>query len=109
RMVRAEGCDEVDAGKARRIRAGAAADLEEAQCVKIEPAGRSTRWRRLSSGSRKNNTRPPPPAGLTGSENCTPRAPSVARVDSMESTRSATCRQPASELTAVSFRDSSAW
>src|ERR1051325_11523027 len=58
--------------------------------MRIESAGRSMRWSKLPSRSRKNSTLPPPPAGLTGSVKVTPRRSSSARVAAMESTRKAT-------------------
>src|SRR5438094_546801 len=63
-----------------------------------DPALRSTKCRRFPSPSLKNNTRPPPPAGWIDSSKITPWRISASRATSIESTRNARCRQPASLL-----------
>src|SRR6185295_2745979 len=76
--------------------------------VQRQSFGRSTRCIRFPSPSLKNRTRPPPPAGLIGSSNLTPFSDSWSRAASMDSTRNARCRQPASLLLLVSGRAASA-
>jgi nucleotide-binding universal stress UspA family protein len=66
--------------------------------VSCESFGRSTKCSRFPSPSSKNKTLPPPAAGRISSVNFTPRVSNSAFAASIESTRKARWRKPASLL-----------